>query len=147
MLRISEILLLTSTLVAPTTDQLDIEMDIPVFDLFHIQSQGLAGKGFDQDSMENLLSEFRRCFGSWGCFRLANHGIPDTILGSVEILCRDVFKLPRETKEKNVSPIPYGGYVNGGPTVFFESLAILPEFEAIQEFSDLMWPHGNQNFW
>jgi len=133
---------------AATTDQLDIDTDIPVFDLSHILSEGLEAEGFGLGSEENLLrSELRRCCEDWGCFRLANHGISGQLLGRIEILCRDVFKLPRETKEKNVSPIIYGGYIKGGTTApFYESLGIGPGFEAIHEFSDLMWPHGNQNF-
>ena len=70
------------------------------------------------------------------------------ILGRVEILCRDMVNLPKDTKEKNVYSFPFGGYIKGGPTApFYESLEIPPEFEAIQEFSDLMWPHGSQDFW
>jgi isopenicillin N synthase-like dioxygenase len=155
-------LLPTATLMAPAipkspdscaadaapTDQRDIDIDIPVFDLSHFQSEILAGEGFDPNYDENLLlSEFRRCCEDWGCFRLTNHGIPDALIGRVETLCRDVFKLPTETKQKNVSPVLYGGYIQGGPMApFYESLGIGPDFEAIHEFSDIMWPHGNQNF-
>jgi len=133
---------------APPTDQRDIDIDIPVFDLSHIQSERQAGEGFDPDYEENLLlSEFRRCCEDWGCFRLTNHGIPDALIGRVETLCRNVFKLPTETKQKNVSTVPYGGYIQGGSAApFYESLGIGPNFEAIHEFSDLMWPHGNENF-
>jgi len=133
---------------AARADQFDIDMDIPVFDLSQIQLEGAVGEGFDQDYEGNLLrSEFRRCCEDWGCFRLTNHGIPDALIGRVQILCRDMFKLPTETKEKKVSPLMIGRYIKGGPrTPFYESIGIGPDFEAIHEFSDLMWPHGNQTF-
>jgi len=133
---------------AATTHQLDIDEDIPVFDLSQIQLEGLAGEGFDEDYQKNLLrSEFRRCCEDWGCFRLTNHGISHQLMERVEFLCRDVFKLPAETKEKKVSPLAIGSYVKGGPLrPFYESIGVGPDFEAIEEFSDLMWPHGNQNF-
>lgn len=130
-----------------TSDHLDIDIDIPVFDFSHIQSEGLEGKGLNQNDEKTLLSEFRRCCEDWGCFRLTNHGIPAPLIERVEILCRDVFKLPPETKQKNVSPTLYGGYITGGSVVpYYESLGIGPDIEAIHEFSDLMWPQGNQNF-
>jgi isopenicillin N synthase-like dioxygenase len=127
---------------APPTDLRDIDIDIPVFDLSHIQSEGLAGEGLDQ-----VYEELRRCCEDWGCFRITNHGIPDPLIGSVEILSRDVFKLPRETKEKKVSPLFGGRYIKGGSAIpFYESTGLGPDFGAINEFHDLMWPHGNKNF-
>lgn len=140
--------ILNSLAPASATDQLDIAEDIPVFDLSHIRLEELVGEGFDEDYRKNLLrSEFKRCCEVWGCFRLTNHGISDQLMGRVEILSRDVFKLPAETKEKRVSPLSIASYVKGGPkTPFYESIGIGPDFEGIEEFSDLMWPHGNQHF-
>ena len=134
---------------ASTTDQLDIAEEIPVFDLSQIRLEELAGEGFDEDYQKNLLRlEFRRCCEDWGCFRLTNHGISDQLMGRVEILSRDVFKLPAETKEKRVSPLPIAMYLKGGPELpFYESVGIGPNFEGVEEFSDLMWPHGNHDFW
>jgi isopenicillin N synthase-like dioxygenase len=41
----------------------------------------------------------------------------------------------------------FGSYLKGGPgSPFYESVGIGPGFEAINKFSDLMWPHGNENF-
>lgn len=67
---------LNSCGVASTIDQHDIDIDIDLFDISHIQLEGLADNGFDQDYEENLLRlEFKRCSEVWGCFRLTNHGI------------------------------------------------------------------------
>lgn len=92
---------------ATTTHELDIEEDIPVFDLSDIQLEKLAGDGFDEDYQEKLLrSEFRRCCEDLGCFRLKNHGISNQLIERFEILCRDVFKLPTETSKKMCLRLP-----------------------------------------
>ncbi|XP_057852725.1 probable inactive 2-oxoglutarate-dependent dioxygenase AOP2 [Cryptomeria japonica] len=109
--------------------------DIPILDLSH------SGE-------DKCLEALREACEELGCFRIVNHGISADLLLKAEQACREVFKLPTETKKKNVSPNPYAGYYGGMP--FYESLGIAlsstRDPQAIQDFTHLMWPQGNQNF-
>eukprot|EP01018_Ginkgo_biloba_P035701 Gb_26942 [translate_table: standard] len=91
----------------------------------------------------------RRACEEWGCFQVINHGIGEDLLQNVDSVCRELVKLPQHTKEKNVSASPFYGYNGPSPLLpFHESLGIagVPHPEAIQHFSDQIWPNGNPNF-
>ncbi|KAH9321472.1 hypothetical protein KI387_016111, partial [Taxus chinensis] len=118
--------------MAPAVAKFD---DIPVVDLASCA---------DKECLETVT----KACEEFGCFRIINHGIAPDVFRNADLVCRDVFSLPTETKKKNVSPVPFASYVGGIPFVpFYESLAIDdPDREAIKDFSLLMWPHGNPNF-
>ncbi|KAH9321566.1 hypothetical protein KI387_016205, partial [Taxus chinensis] len=101
----------------------------------------------EKECIENI----RQACEELGCFRIVNHGIATDLLRQADLVCRDVFKLPKETKIKNVSPVPFAGYYGGvshDRAFVHETLGIaeVPNPEAIRDFSNLMWSHGNQNF-
>ncbi|GLJ12213.1 hypothetical protein SUGI_0186710 [Cryptomeria japonica] len=112
--------------------------DIPILDL-------------SRCGEDNCLQTLREACQELGCFRIVNHGISPDLLLKADQACREVFKLSTETKIKNVSPVPYAGYIGGIAGVpFYESLgialSITRDAQAIKDFTHLMWPQGNQNF-
>ncbi|PQP95294.1 hypothetical protein Pyn_19618 [Prunus yedoensis var. nudiflora] len=65
-------------------------------------------------------------------------------------LIRQLFSLPLETKKKNVNPKPFHGYCGEYPHVpLYESLGLedASNFEAVREFTELLWPNGHDHFW
>ncbi|XP_037491298.1 probable 2-oxoglutarate-dependent dioxygenase AOP1 [Jatropha curcas] len=62
---------------------------------------------------------------------------------------QELFDLPLETKRKNVSDVPFTGFIEHVPhRSFIESMAITrtETLEGIQDFTKTMWPNGNNNF-
>ncbi|GLJ12210.1 hypothetical protein SUGI_0186680 [Cryptomeria japonica] len=124
---------------ATTTQRGEPEVeDIPELDLSHSQE-------------DEFLQAVREGCQEIGCFRIVNHGISPDLIRKADLASREAFKLPLETKKKNVSPNPFMGYVGGIPEApFYESLGIelagAPDREAVKDFSHIMWPQGNQFF-
>eukprot|EP01018_Ginkgo_biloba_P035679 Gb_26939 [translate_table: standard] len=122
--------------------------EIPVIDLSQVQPQlVLEDKDYCQEE-SSVYMKVRRACEEWGCFQVINHGISEDLL-QMDTVCREMFRLPQHTKEKNVSSSPSYGYLGPSPLLpFYESLGMagVPHPEAIQHFSDQLWPHGNPNF-
>ncbi|XP_059071503.1 2-oxoglutarate-dependent dioxygenase AOP2-like [Cryptomeria japonica] len=100
---------------------------------------------------QKCLQTIKEACQELGCFRIVNHGIAPDHLLKADQACREVFKLPTETKRKNMSSNPLAGYLGGISKIpFYESEGIilteLSHSETLRDFSRLMWPHGNQNF-
>lgn len=87
-----------------------------------------------------------------GCFVLK---CDEEILGGgthekMFIAAKDLFDLPEETKRKHRSPKPYRSYDANCPLIpLSESFGIDNggSRQAIQAFTNLMWPQGNHSFW
>eukprot|EP01018_Ginkgo_biloba_P035698 Gb_26940 [translate_table: standard] len=124
--------------------------EIPVIDLSKLQPEVVFHENKDYSQEESsVYMKVRRACEEWACFQVINHGIGEDILQSVDSVCRELVRLPRHTKEKNVSASKFHGYLGPTPLLpFYESLGIagVPFPEAIQNFSDQIWPHGNPNF-
>eukprot|EP01018_Ginkgo_biloba_P035546 Gb_41080 [translate_table: standard] len=123
--------------------------EIPVIDLSKLQPQVvLENKDYSQEE-SSVYMKVRRACEEWGCFQVINHGIGEDILQNVDSVWRELVRLPKHTKEKNVSSSLFYGYLGPDSLLpFYESLGIagVPRPEAIQHFSDQIWPHGNPNF-
>ncbi|KAK2975773.1 hypothetical protein RJ640_014596, partial [Escallonia rubra] len=93
--------------------------------------------------------EVRHALEEYGCFVAVYDKVclelNDVIIGGMEAL----FSLPLETKSKNVSKMPFFGYVGHQPTSpLYESMGIenATALEEAQSFTKLMWPAGNDPF-
>lgn len=85
-----------------------------------------------------------------GCFiaeyRDVSLELHDTIFGVTE----ELFNLPHETKIKNTNLKPSHGYIAKVPgTPLLEALNIdhAETLEECRNFTELMWPAGNDRFW
>ncbi|KAJ0987286.1 hypothetical protein J5N97_005642 [Dioscorea zingiberensis] len=101
------------------------------------------------ENWSEVRAKVMNALESYGCFEAVFPRVsPEarrTFLSSLE----DLFALPVETKERNVSDIPYFGYFGRLPYLpLMEGIGIfnagLPA--TVQDFCDLMWPQGNPNF-
>ncbi|KAK2982863.1 hypothetical protein RJ640_006514, partial [Escallonia rubra] len=97
---------------------------VPVIDM-----QDIAG------SPEKLV----KAFEEWGCLRLINHGVSETLMSEVKAVSRSLLDLPMETKMRNASPGEGQVYTppnNASP--FFEGIGIydMPALGAVDDFCD-----------
>lgn len=97
--------------------------------------------------------DVRHALESYGCFVAQFDEVSLQLHNSIFSELKGLFDLPTETKLKNVSDKPYFGYV-GHPTTPFvaplhESMGIENSTtpQAVQSFTNLMWPDGNDHFW
>ncbi|GLJ47805.1 hypothetical protein SUGI_1009670 [Cryptomeria japonica] len=97
---------------------------------------------------ESTYVEVRKACEEWGCFVVANHGVKEEIIDGMDSATRDAFALPKETRQKNAFPRRDFGYISDLPALpFYESLGVpgAPDRDAIQKFSDQLWPQGNSH--
>lgn len=77
--------------------------------------------------------------------------VPLTLHNDLFSTLKDLFDLPIETKRKNVSDLPYYGYVGNQPFIpsLYEGMGIdnAITLEGTEDFADTMWPGGNDHFW
>ncbi|KAI4325275.1 hypothetical protein MLD38_030689 [Melastoma candidum] len=84
-----------------------------------------------------------------GCFLALFDRVPPNIYELIFREADNLFDLPVEVKVKNVSDKPYHGYV--GQMAKFplhEGIGVdyATEVDRVREFTQLMWPKGNNNF-
>ncbi|XP_037491295.1 2-oxoglutarate-dependent dioxygenase AOP3 [Jatropha curcas] len=85
----------------------------------------------------------------YGCFVAVYNNVPLQLHADLFNVLEELFDLPLETKRKNVSDIPFAGYVEIEPTrPFYESMGIshVEMLEGNKDFTKTMWPKGNDNF-
>lgn len=93
--------------------------------------------------------EIRHAFEEYGCFEAVYDKIPLQLHNSVFAAAEDLFGLPLETKMQKTSEKPYHSYYGQFSVVpLYESLGIdnPTTLEGSQNFTNLMWPAGNDNF-
>lgn len=88
---------------------------------------------------------------TYGCFEAVYDEVTpelkDALFGKA---MKDVFGLPTERKERNVSNKPYHGYIGNIPGRAYESLNIenAADRGSVEKFSAVMWVDGgNPSFW
>ena len=102
------------------------------------------------ESWKLLCSKIREACKTHGCFLLMYDKIPTSLREDMLVAMKALFDLPEETKSKYQNPKPYRSYHDKCPLVpLHESFGIddAIRLEASQEFTQLMWPQGNQAFW
>ncbi|CAI0422539.1 unnamed protein product [Linum tenue] len=98
---------------------------------------------------ESLKSQVREALEEYGCFEASYDKIPSDLRNAFFGSMEEIFELPLETKMRNVSDIPYHGYIGNHPSVrLYESLGIddVAVTEKVEAFANLMWPEGNPDF-
>ncbi|CAK7356623.1 unnamed protein product [Dovyalis caffra] len=86
----------------------------------------------------------------YGCFVAVYDKVPLKLHNDLFSTLEDLFDLPLEIKRKNVSDLPYCGYVGNQPFVpsLYEGMGITnaTTLEGTEDFSHTMWPGGNDHF-
>ncbi|KAJ6711758.1 2-OXOGLUTARATE-DEPENDENT DIOXYGENASE AOP3-LIKE [Salix purpurea] len=86
----------------------------------------------------------------YGCFVAVYDKVPLKLHNDLVSTLKDLFDLPLETKRKNVSDLPYYGYVGNQPFIpsLYEGMGIdnAITLEGAEDFADTMWPGGNDHF-
>uniref|UniRef100_A0A2P2MPC6 Fe2OG dioxygenase domain-containing protein n=1 Tax=Rhizophora mucronata TaxID=61149 RepID=A0A2P2MPC6_RHIMU len=87
---------------------------------------------------------------TYGCFIAVYDKISLELHNSLFNSLGELFDLPLEIKQKNISELPYFGYLGSEKThrPLYESLGIgaANTPEATQDFTNALWPQGNENF-
>lgn len=87
----------------------------------------------------------------FGCFVAVYDEAPLELHRAIFSAAEELFDLPTEIKQKNISEKPYYGYVGHQPFIpsIYEGMGIdyANTMEGTQDFTNLMWPQGNDNFW
>jgi len=85
----------------------------------------------------------------YGCFIAVCDNVSIELHNEIFVALQDLFDLPTQTKVQNKSNIPLYGYVGQIPLVpLYESMGIgyANTQEGVQNFTNLMWPLGNDHF-
>uniref|UniRef100_A0A2N9I9X9 Fe2OG dioxygenase domain-containing protein n=1 Tax=Fagus sylvatica TaxID=28930 RepID=A0A2N9I9X9_FAGSY len=93
--------------------------------------------------------DVQRAFEECGCFVAVYDKVPLQLHNTMFAKVEELFNLPKDTKMKNTSDKPYYGYY--GQISFlplYECLGIDNplNLEGVQNFTNLMWPAGNELF-
>ncbi|XP_050234707.1 probable 2-oxoglutarate-dependent dioxygenase AOP1 [Mercurialis annua] len=87
---------------------------------------------------------------SYGCFVAIYEQVSLEVYNSLFHKLEELFNLSLETKRKNVSDIPYFGYVGNQPFIpsLYEGLGIKDAvtLEGTRAFTNTLWPNGNDDF-
>lgn len=85
-----------------------------------------------------------------GCFVAVYDKVPAELDNAIFDASTQLFGLPTEIKRKNLNSKPFHGYVGEMAAVpLHEGLGIdyVTDMEEAQNFTNLMWPDGNDHFW
>ncbi|KAI9107504.1 hypothetical protein K1719_021541 [Acacia pycnantha] len=84
-----------------------------------------------------------------GCFYAMSNKVSMELSNSVFALMDELFRLSLETKKQKTSDKPFHGYYEPHPKVpLYESVGIddPSNKEAVQKYTNIMWPTGNYRF-
>ncbi|PON57954.1 Non-heme dioxygenase N-terminal domain containing protein [Parasponia andersonii] len=122
---------------------------IPVLNL---PKEGLMGL-ISEEYWKDISKKMREACEKQGCFVLKCEEILGGSTGTHEetfMAAKALFDLPEETKRKHRSVKPYRSYDGNCPVIpLSESFGIDNggSLQAVQAFTSLMWPQGNNSFW
>ncbi|KDP24591.1 hypothetical protein JCGZ_25507 [Jatropha curcas] len=117
---------------------------LPVIDFSRANLEAAGTSGWVSKCKDVL-----KALEEYGCFVAVYDNVPLQLHEDLFNVLEELFDLPPETKRKNVSDIPFNGYIEYVPDrPFFESMGITraETLEDTQDFTKTMWPNGNDNF-
>ena len=119
-------------------------LKLPIIDFSNIEKRPGS---LEWDSVKGQV---REALEEYGCFEATFDKIPLDMRKAIFGALEELFDLPLQTKLKNASKKPYHGYVGQYPMVpLYESMGIEDATidEKVQDFTQILWPQGNPNFW
>ena len=100
-----------------------------------------------KDSWTEARNIVTRAFEEYGCFIAVHDKYPSEVSDSIFSELQDLFNLPLEIKVQNTSQIPFSGYFPNLPRYESTSIEDATNLEAVQKFTNQMWPSKNNHFW
>ena len=103
-----------------------------------------------KDSWTEARNIVTRAFEEYGCFIAVHDKYPSEVSDSLFSELQDLFNLPLEIKVQNTSQTPLSGYARPRPYLpLYESTSIEDaiNLEAVQKFTNQMWPSKNNHIW
>ncbi|KAF3450811.1 hypothetical protein FNV43_RR06900 [Rhamnella rubrinervis] len=97
----------------------------------------------------SVRAQVRQGLEVFGCFEATFNKVPSHIRKAIFDALKELFDLPLQTKLRNVSKIPFHGYVGQYPMVpLFESMGIEDAtiYPKVESLSNIFWPQGNPGF-
>ena len=96
-----------------------------------------------------VRSQVGQALEEFGCFEAQFQKIPVDIRKALFDVLPELFDLPLQSKQQNISKIPYQGYLGQHPALpLYESMGIdeahIPE--KVESFTTKLWPKGNPAF-
>ncbi|KAI3977280.1 hypothetical protein MKX01_030906 [Papaver californicum] len=122
-----------------------VESGIPCIDFSKDPADLVQGS----DGWKSLCKQVTEAFENYGCFQVVYDQVPVKLHEELLMGLQELFNLPDEIKEKNVSSKPYYGYIGKIKEVpLYESLGVhdAPNLAQVEAFTNLMWPNGNPAF-
>ncbi|KAK3013540.1 hypothetical protein RJ639_008363 [Escallonia herrerae] len=103
----------------------------------------------DMQDIAGLPEKLVKAFENWGCLRLINHGVSETLMSEVKAIAWSLLDLPTEIKMRNASPGEGQGYTppnNASP--FFEGIGIydMAALGAIDDFCYQLGASSQQRY-
>ncbi|EEF46339.1 conserved hypothetical protein [Ricinus communis] len=98
---------------------------------------------------ETVKSQVRKAAEEYGCFEALVKNVPQELRKAMDAALEELFALPLEIKKLHLSDIPYHGYIGPSPSLpNHESIGFeaADNFDNVQSFTNILWPHGNLNF-
>ncbi|XP_071727147.1 2-oxoglutarate-dependent dioxygenase DAO-like [Rutidosis leptorrhynchoides] len=89
----------------------------------------------DMERVNGLEDELEKAYEEWGCFRMANHGVPVELLNEMKLVVASLFDLPFDIKIRAV--IGTGYMPRNLVTSFYEGFTI-NDVSSPAEFCDLL---------
>lgn len=116
-----------------------------------LPSIDLNGLNLDDNSpkWEAVKSQVHDALVEYGCFEAIFDKVPLDLRKALFPALEELFDLPLQTKQLNVSKKPYHGYVGQYPMVpLFESMGIddANVLEEVESITNILWPNGNPSF-
>lgn len=118
--------------------------NIPIFDL---STKKLSPTS---SSWISTCKKVREALEGYGFFIAKYEDVSSELDKRVFEVMEEVFDLPLETKIRNTSDLAFYGYVGQLPHAPIHESMGIPEVttvDAVQNFTNLMWPSGNKKFW
>jgi len=121
-----------------TCPDLGLEDEFPVIDLSQF-----AQTTHDAHYNE-VISKVKQACQEWGCFRLVNHGIPETLLQDVETAVQQLCAMPMEAKQRSATEDPINSYYSQNGSEYF----CIHNPDSVLQMSRNIWPQdGNPPLW
>ncbi|KAL3814980.1 hypothetical protein ACJIZ3_016248 [Penstemon smallii] len=125
----------------------DQQPKIPIFDL---STKNLNNPSSSSDSSwVEACKNVQHALEEYGFFIAKYDDVSPELDGQVFDVVQELFDLPLERKTKNTSDLVFYGYVGQLPHAPLHESMGIPEVttvDAVQSFTNLMWPSGNKTF-